>query len=63
VVNVLERQLRQTHIRRLHEGLRETIDTSSIHLDLLANLKRANSLVAGIAYAVLGKHAVKSAEE
>ncbi len=63
VVNVLERQLRQTHIRRLHEGLRETIDTSSIHLDLLANLKRANSLVAGIAYAVLGRHAVKSAEE
>jgi phosphate:Na+ symporter len=63
VVNVLERQLRQTHIRRLHEGLRETIDTSSIHLDLLANLKRANSLVAGIAYAVLGRHAVKGAEE
>src|SRR6266540_3838165 len=63
VVNVLERQLRQTHIRRLHEGLRETIDTSSIHLDLLANLKRANSLVAGIAYAVLGKHKVKDVEE
>ena len=63
VVNILERQLRQTHIRRLHEGLRETIDTSSIHLDLLANLKRANSLVAGIAYAVLGRHAVKGVEE
>ena len=63
VVNVLERQLRQTHIHRLHEGLRESIDTSSIHLDLLANLKRANSLVAGIAYAVLGRHAVKDAEE
>ena len=63
VVNVLERRLRQTHIRRLHEGLRETIDTSSIHLDLLANLKRANSLVAGIAYAVLGRHAVKAVEE
>ena len=63
VVNVLERQLRQTHIRRLHEGLRESIDTSSIHLDLLANLKRANSLVAGIAYAVLGRHKVKDVEE
>ena len=63
VVNVLERQLRQTHIRRLHEGLRETIDTSSIHLDLLANLKRANSLVAGIAYAVLGRHKVTDTEE
>ena len=56
-VNVLERQLRQQHIARLHEGLRESIDTSSIHLDLLAALKRANSLVTGIAYAVLGQHA------
>jgi phosphate:Na+ symporter len=63
VVNVLERRLRQTHIQRLHEGLRETIDTSSIHLDLLANLKRTNSLVAGIAYAVLGRHAVRGVEE
>ncbi len=58
VVNVLERRLRETHIERLHSGLRESIDTSSIHLDLLANLKRANSLVAGIAYAVLGRHRV-----
>ena len=53
-VNVLERQLRQTHIARLHEGFRESIDTSSIHLDVLANLKRVNSLVTNIAYAVLG---------
>jgi len=58
-INLLERQLRQTHIQRLHEGLRESIDTSSLHLDLLANLKRANSLAAGIAYAVLGRHSVK----
>ena len=58
-INVLERQWRQTHIARLHEGLPETIDTSSLHLDLLANLKRANSLTAGIAYAVLGRHSVK----
>ena len=56
VVNVMERQLRQAHIQRLHEGLRESIDTSSIHLDVLASLKRANSLITGIAYAVLGQH-------
>ncbi len=61
-INLLERRLRQTHIQRLHEGLRESIDTSSIHLDLLANLKRANSLTAGVAYAVLGRHAVKDDE-
>lgn len=56
-INEMEREYRQTHIDRLHSGLRESIDTSSIHLDLLANLKRANSLAAGIAYAVLGRHA------
>ncbi len=56
VINVLERRLRERHIQRLQEGLRESIDTSSIHLDLLASLKRANSLVTGIAYAVLGQH-------
>jgi len=61
-INLLERQLRQQHIQRLHEGLRESIDTSSLHLDLLANLKRANSLAAGIAYAVLGRHAVRDEE-
>jgi phosphate:Na+ symporter len=61
-INVLERQLRQTHIQRLHEGLRESIDTSSLHLDILANLKRANSLAAGIAYAVLGRHAVRDGD-
>ena len=55
-VNVLERRLRQQHIARLHAGLRESIDTSSIHLDVLASFKRANSLVTGIAYAVLGQH-------
>ncbi len=53
-INVIEREYRQTHIARLHEGLRESIDTSSIHLDVLANLKRVNSLVTNIAYAVLG---------
>lgn len=57
-INAMEREYRQTHIERLHEGLPESIDTSSIHLDLLANLKRANSLAAGIAYAVLGRHSV-----
>jgi phosphate:Na+ symporter len=55
-VNALERTLRQAHMERLRSGLRESIDTSSIHLDVLAGLKRANSLAAGIAYAVLGQH-------
>ena len=55
-INLMERRLRGSHMQRLRDGLRETIDTSSIHLDVLAGLKRVNSLVAGIGYAVLGQH-------
>lgn len=61
VVNTLERRLRQAHMERLRSGLRESIDTSSIHLDVLASLKRANSLASGIAYAVLGQHVATQA--
>lgn len=49
----LERELRQAHINRLHRGLRESIDTSSIHLDVLSNLKRINSHITNIAYPIL----------
>ncbi|MBI5560072.1 MAG: Na/Pi cotransporter family protein [Deltaproteobacteria bacterium] len=49
----LEKQLRDAHIDRLHRGLKESIDTSSIHLDVLANLKRINSYICNVAYAVL----------
>lgn len=49
----LERDLRQAHINRLHMGLRESIDTSAIHLDILSNLKRINSHITNIAYPIL----------
>lgn len=49
----LERDLRQAHINRLHRGLRESIDTSAIHLDLLSNLKRINSHITNISYPIL----------
>ncbi|MFA4874668.1 MAG: Na/Pi cotransporter family protein, partial [bacterium] len=41
-MNDVEQQLRQAHITRLHQGLTESFDTSSIHLDILANLRRIN---------------------
>jgi len=40
-----ERRLKLYHIRRLHQGLKESIDTSAIHLDLLNNLQRINSVI------------------
>ncbi|MDP2689820.1 MAG: Na/Pi cotransporter family protein [Deltaproteobacteria bacterium] len=49
----LERELRSAHISRLHRGLRESIDTSSIHLDVLTNLKRINSYITNVAYPIL----------
>ena len=48
-----ERQLKQAHIRRLHEGLPESVETSAIHVDVLTNLKRINSHITNIAYAII----------
>ena len=48
-----ERELKQAHIQRLQMGLRESIDTSAIHLDVLSNLKRINSHICDIAYTML----------
>lgn len=45
----VEQQLRQAHIMRLHQGLQESFDTSSIHLDILSNLRRINSKITQIA--------------
>jgi phosphate:Na+ symporter len=52
-ISQTERKFRQAHIQRLHEGLRESIDTSEIHLDVLTNLKRINSHVTAVAYPIL----------
>ncbi len=49
----MEMEMRQAHINRLHRGLKESIDTSSIHLDVLTNFKRINSYITNIAYPVL----------
>ena len=46
----LEIQLRESHISRLNRGLRESINTSSIHLDLLSEYKRIASLLCAHAY-------------
>lgn len=46
----VEIQLRENHINRLNRGLRESINTSSIHLDVLSEYKRIASLVCTHAY-------------
>jgi phosphate:Na+ symporter len=46
----LEIQFRENHISRLNRGMRESINTSSIHLDLLSEYKRIASLICSHAY-------------
>lgn len=53
----VETQLKQKHIARLHQGLQESLDTSSIHLDLFSYLRRVNMLVSDLAEAVMALHA------
>jgi len=45
-----EIHLRESHIVRLNKGLRESINTSSIHLDLLSEYKRIAGLLCSHAY-------------
>lgn len=54
-VNGYEGELRKRHIERLHEGLSEALETSSIHLDLLEQFRRVNSLTVSIAHSFLGR--------
>jgi len=54
-IRKLETDLREKHFKRLHDGLQESMETSSVHLDLLDNLKRINDHIVYMAYTVLGK--------
>jgi len=45
-----EHSLRESHIGRLNRGLRESINTSSIHLDLLSEYRRIAGLLCTHAY-------------
>jgi phosphate:Na+ symporter len=48
----MERELVQAHLDRLRKGFRESIETSHIHLDLIGNLARINSLITHIIYPI-----------
>ena len=54
-IGQLEADLKKNHIDRLHDGLKETMETSAVHLDLLDNLKRVNGDIVAIAYIILGR--------
>ncbi|HEY8244044.1 MAG TPA: Na/Pi cotransporter family protein [Casimicrobiaceae bacterium] len=49
----LERAYADTHLARLAGNTVESIETSSLHLDLISDMKRINSHVCSIAYPIL----------
>ena len=49
----LEKATNKSHFERLREGTAKSVETSSIHLDTIRDLKQINSLLASMAYPVL----------
>ncbi len=53
LVRDLEREAAENHLQRLRSGQMESIETSSLHLDVIRDLKRINSHLTAAAYPVL----------
>jgi phosphate:Na+ symporter len=58
-----ERELVQAHLERLRKGLRESIETSHIHLDVIGNLARINSLITHAIYPILEDARMRGRED
>jgi phosphate:Na+ symporter len=48
----LEKHFKESHIERLKKGLKESINTSSIHMDLLSDFRRITGLLVNHAYSI-----------
>jgi phosphate:Na+ symporter len=57
----LEHEFAANHIARLQDNTAQSIETSSLHLDLLSELKRINSHLCSIAYPILESKGALSA--
>jgi phosphate:Na+ symporter len=49
----LEHEYAASHIARLQDNTTQSIETSSLHIDLISDLKRINSHICSIAYPIL----------
>ena len=49
----LERAYADSHLQRLVDNTRQSIETSALHLDIIRDLKRINSHICSIAYPIL----------
>ena len=50
---IMNRRYSHEHVERLHQKNVQSIETSSLHLGLLGDMKRLNSLFCAVAYSVL----------
>ena len=57
----LERDYAASHLARLRDNTAQSVETSSLHLDLISELKRVNSLICSIAYPILDQAGALSA--
>ncbi len=62
-LSIMERELVQAHLDRLRKGLRESIETSHVHLDIIGNLARINSLITHIIYPIAEEKRGKGRED
>jgi phosphate:Na+ symporter len=53
LVRQRERELRESHLTRLRQGLSESLETSEIHLDVLTNLNRISSHITALVFPIL----------
>ncbi|MCX5781914.1 MAG: Na/Pi cotransporter family protein [Elusimicrobia bacterium] len=54
-INGFSAELRKRHIDRINAGLKESLETSSVHLDLIDQFKRINSYISDISTTLLGR--------
>lgn len=52
-VRHMEKQSAERHLQRLQDGNNESLQTSSLHLDLLRDLKRINAHIVSVAHPIL----------
>ncbi|MGQ3278759.1 MAG: PhoU domain-containing protein, partial [Shinella sp.] len=52
-VRRMEKQSSERHLERLRDGRLDSLQTSSLHLDILRDLKRVNAHLVSVAYPIL----------
>ncbi len=55
-VRRMEKQSAERHLERLRDGRADSLQTSSLHLDILRDLKRINAHIVSVAHPIMDEH-------